>query len=269
MDRLERLTQRLVEELDQQEAGLVGADCLTPALLEEFVSGTLDEETRTRVDSHLDTCLPCLDRLVAFRDSLHGLAAPGAASPRLRAKLGELIDSGTRPFWIRVAESIRAFLGARIPIAVAVPVAATAVLVTWVVTSSIDHGTPRPSEQVRPPLTPLGQQTGKEDLPEALRIPSGAPVTIPRRHGTGEAERGTVTGIVIQVRDTKFEGMEAHFVTVRDEAGAEYTFFGWGPPTVREGNSVQVDGTFQKVSKGEGPSTYRGVAITVRRGGSR
>ena len=83
-------------------------------------------------------------------------------------------------------------------------------------------------------------------------------MTIPRRHGTGEADRLTVTGNVIQVRDAKFEGMEAHLVTVRDAAGSQYMFFAWGTPTVREGDSVRVDGTFQKVSKGEGPSTYRG-----------
>ena len=267
MDRLERLTQRLAEELDQQDARSVGADCITPAILEAFVSGTLDEERRAQIDSHLDSCLSCLNRFVAFRDSLQGLAAPGAASPRLRGKLGQLIDGETGPSQIGLGGRIRAVFAMRIPIGVAAAGAAIAVFVTWVVTSSIDNRTPRPAEQGRPLLTPLREETGK--LPEALRIPGGAPVTVPRRQGTGEVKRGTVTGIVTQVRDAKFEGMEAHLVMVRDATGSQYTFFAWGPPTAREGDSVRVDGTFQKVSKGEGPSIYRGVAITVRRGGSR
>ncbi len=108
MDRLDRLGQRLTGHLSQGADSPVAGDCLSLVTLEQFLRRQLDHETRVRIDSHLDSCLVCLNQFVEMRDYFRGLAAPRKVSPRLRAKLRELIgDASPISFWLRLADTMR------------------------------------------------------------------------------------------------------------------------------------------------------------------
>lgn len=67
MDRLEQLGQNLLEQLDQRRTS-AGPECSSTAQLEAYLAGSLVEEERTRVESHLERCNSCLRALLVLRD---------------------------------------------------------------------------------------------------------------------------------------------------------------------------------------------------------
>jgi hypothetical protein len=245
VERLERLAQQLAEDLDRKAELSTEDECVTPELLEQFLSGSIGAEARARVEAHLDRCLICLNRLVAFRDCFNGLTASAKASSRLAARLGGLIEPQTRPqFWSLVVETIRRLIALRIPAGWVVAATTAAILGTWMITSIYQRELPSPTSILPSvsgprPMTPLSQRTDQ---------------------GT----RRTVSGVVMEVRDATFDGIEAHIVRLRDWAGVEYSMFVWGPVTVRERDSVQAEGVFQETTEVGGPVIHKGVAIMLK-----
>ena len=232
MDRLDRLTERLVDDLNRQAAPPSG--CVEPTLLERFVTGRVDAQARERVNAHLDACLACLNRFVELRDDLNAIAAPGRVSPRLRNSLATLLRGEGRGGFLR-----RAFAW-RVP-AWAVAGAAAVLLLTWVAVAryqrpggSVEWPFPDTSSPAR--LTPAHSQTAR-----------------------------TVSGVVSSVRDATSNGVEAHVVSLRDASGATYVLFAWGRPTVKAGESVEIDGIFGGASQSAGHPVYQGMATAVRR----
>lgn len=245
MDRLDRLTQRLVDDLDRQSEVPSGSTrCLAPSLLGEFATGSLDSQTRERVDIHLDACLACLNRVVELRDDLHGLAAPGDVSARLVTALNQLIGDQPeeRSFWTHTAERVRRALVFRVP-AWTVAAVVAAMLITWTVAYKFQQ-------------------------PDA-RIGWPANVSDPTSPGRlTPAERGvtrTVSGVVSSIRDATSSGVEAHVVSLKDASGATYVLFAWGRPTVGPGDAVEIDGIFTTVSQNAGLPVYQGMATQFRR----
>lgn len=230
MDRLDRLTQRLVEDLDRQD---YSSSCLRIALLEQFATGSLDPRTRERVDGHLNDCLPCLNKFTELRDDLHCIAAPGPTSPMLAKHLNKLI--GGKPGWLQ-----RAFVF-RVPAGWAAAGMAAAILITWTIT----YTSQRSNTTVE---WPFFDPTSSERLKPAH----------------SQAPR-TVSGVVSSIRDATSNGVEAHVVTLKDTSGATYVLFAWGRPTVRPGDSVEIDGIFTGATQTAGLPVYQGIVTQLRR----
>ena len=240
MDRLDRLTQRLIGELDQQ-TDLPSRDCLGLVQLERFATGGLDPSTREHVETHLDECLTCVNRYVELRDDLQGIAAPERVSPTLKQKLDRLISGARRErFPTRVVESLRRAVVTRVPAWAIVGVAAGVMLITWTVAYNLH----RPGAPVEWPvdfsspgqLTPMYRQ-------------------VPRK----------VSGVVSAIRDATSNGVEAHIVSVKDASGATYVLFAWGRPTVGPGDSVEFDGIFARATQSAATPVYQGVVTQLRR----
>jgi len=240
VDRLDRLTQRLIDEMDQQ-TDRVARDCLGLVLLERYATGGVDPPTRERVEAHLDQCLTCVNRYVELRDDLQGIAAPERVSPVLREKLDRLISGERRErFPTRAAGRLRRAFVFRVPAWGVAAVAAGIMVITWTVVSNLQ----RPGAPVQWPvdfsspgqLTPLHRQ-------------------MPR----------TVSGVVSSIRDTTSQGVEAHIISLKETSGATYVLFAWGRPTVSPGDSVEVDGIFTGATGSAGTPVYQGVATQLRR----
>ena len=240
MDRLDRLTQRLIDEMDRQ-TDLPSRDCLGPALLEGYARGRVDPPTRERVEAHLDQCLTCVNRYVELRDDLRGIAAPERVSPVLKQTLARLI-SGERleRFPTRVAGSLRRAFVFRVPAWAVAAVAAGIMVITWTVAHNLqrpDAPAEWPVDFSRPgQLTPMLQQ-------------------MPR----------TVSGVVSSIRDATSQDVEAHIISLKETSGATYVLFAWGRPTVSPGDSVEVDGIFTGATGSAGTPVYQGVATQLRR----
>ena len=233
MDRLDRLTQRLLEGWDRQA---VSSSCVGLSLLGQFASGRLDPHTRERVDTHLNDCLACLNRFVELRDDLHGVAAPGHVSPLLTRTLNGLIRQESN--WVRRA------LIFRVPASWAAVGMAAAILITWTITYTFQ----RPSTTVEWPF-PVSDPTSPDRLKPAR----------------SQAAR-TVSGVVSSVRDATSNGVEAHVVSLKDASGATYVLFAWGRPAVRPGDAVEIDGIFTSATQSPaGLPVYQGVATQLRR----
>jgi hypothetical protein len=240
VDRLDRLTQRLVEDLDRRTQ-LPSDRCLEPGLLEQFARGASGPVDRERAEAHLADCLACLDRFVELRDHLQGIAAPGPVSPRLARTLDTLV--GRAPWerlWTRIVETLRRALVFRVP-AWTVAAMAALMLITWVAA----YKTQRPDTAIQWPV----------DFSSPGKL-------TPTR---GQVPR-TVSGVVSSLRDATSNGVQAHVVGLKDTAGATYILFAWGQPTVRLGDSVEVDGIFASdVTQSAGLPVYQGVATQLRR----
>lgn len=115
MDRVDRLTQRLLGELDRAAT----------------------EHTFGPSDAHLDGCLVCLNRFVALRDDMQAVAAARPASRRLRRRLDELVGhDGPRDVESVAFERVRRLVGFRIPAWTAATAAALIVL-AWATTAHV------------------------------------------------------------------------------------------------------------------------------------
>ena len=232
MDGLDRLTQRLLEELDRQGDRPSGPDCLRTATLGRLAAGRLDGQARETAQAHLDGCLSCLDRFIAIRDDLQALSAAGEVSPRLQRRLDSLIGTPAPSPGERLRDRVRRLLDVRVP-AWTAAAAAAGVLLIWVVTDRVQHPTPVatgiPAEQ----LTPAHAQLQR-----------------------------TVSGVVSSVRDATTNGVEAHIVDLEDAGGASYVLFTWGRPTIAKGDMVEIDAIF---TRGAGPPTYQGVTTALRK----
>jgi hypothetical protein len=241
VDRLDRLTQRLTDEMDQQ-TDRASRDCLGPALLERFATGGVDPPTRERVEAHLDQCLTCANRYVELRDDLQAMAAPEPVSPVLRQTLERLIGGERRErFPTRVAGSLRRALVFRVPAWAVAAVAAGIMVITWTVVSNLQ----RPGAPVEWPV----EFSSPGQLTPAHR-------QLPR----------TVSGVVSSLRDATSSGVEAHVISLKDTSGATYVLFAWGGPTVKLGDSVEIDGIFTSAAtQSAGLPVYQGVAIQLRR----
>jgi hypothetical protein len=240
VDRLDRLTQRLIDEMDQQ-TDRASRDCLGLVLLERFATGDVDPPTRERVEAHLDQCLTCVHRYVELRDDLQAMAAPEPVSPMLRQTLERLIGADRRErFPTRVAGRLRRAFVFRVPAWAAVGVAAGIMVITWTVAHNLQRpGTPAP--------WPVDFSSPGQLAPMNRQVPR------------------TVSGVVSSIRDATSHGVEAHIVSLKDTSGATYVLFAWGRPTVGPGDSVEVDGIFTSATQSAGTPLYQGVATQLRR----
>jgi hypothetical protein len=230
LDPLDRLTDRLVEDLERRADG-PSAGCLVPAILERRLAGGLDPAAQANVDAHLNECLACLNAYVELRDQLQGMADPAPVSPVLRTVLDELIgDAPPRPKRPRAAERLRRLVTARFPVWAVAGVAA-AVLLAW----GIDHY--RTLQPAPAHLAPAHSQTTR-----------------------------TVSGVVNSVRDATSNGVDAYVVSLTDTSGATYVLFAWGRPSVHTGEPVEIDAVFAKSSESADRPVYQGVATALRSG---
>jgi len=230
LDRLDRLTERLAQDLDRQANLPPSGSHPELRLLEHLATGTLDSQARERVDAHLDTCLECLNRFVELRDYLQGIAEPAQPSSRLARHLDRLTGTAPRTgLGTRVVESLRRALIFRIP-AWAVAGAAAAMLVTWASAYKLQ-----------------GPGTGVE---WPFADPSGSGRLKPAHSETTH----TITGVVSSTRNVTSNGVEAHVVSLKDASGATYTLFAWGRPTVSPGDTVEIDGILTGATESAGVS---------------
>jgi len=235
---LERLTQRLLEDLDRRGTHSPTPDCVRPELLGRLAVGRLDEPTRERLERHLEGCLSCLDRLVAIRDDLQALVTPEEVSPRLAQTLDSLLGLPTsRPSPPDTLRRIRRALVFRVPAWAAA--GATALLMLTVVVAD---------------RLPLNRAAAPESTRTETVVPS---------HTQLEAR---VAGVVSSVRDASSTGIEAHVVDVRDARGSTYVLFAWGRPSIRVGDTVEADAIFtRREVQTVGPPLFQGVATTIRK----
>lgn len=241
MDRLDRLTQRLLEDLDRQGDRPSGPDCLRLEVLGRLATGGLDAQTRERVETHLNGCLSCLDRFIAIRDDLQALHAPDQVSPRLARTLDALLGVEPAPsLGARVLDRVRRVFVFRVP-AWAVAGAAAAVLLTWAA-----------ADRVQRPV------------PTAPSPTAGSPTD--RLNPAHAQLQRTISGVVSSVRDATSNGVEAHIVDLKDASGASYVLFTWGRPTIRKGDAVEIDAIFTSGSaQTAGAPVYQGVATALRK----
>jgi hypothetical protein len=240
LDHLDGLTGRLFEDLDRRaNPPLESSSCPGLQLLEQFATGTLDPPARECVDRHLDDCLVCLNRFVELRDYLQGVAAPAPVSPRLARHLDHLIGRAPGKRWVpRIIDPLRRALILRVP-AWAVAAAAAALLVTWTAAYKLQ-----------------GPGTGVE---------WPFPATSERLNPAHSESARTITGVVSSTRDATSNGVEAYIMSLKDASGATYVLFTWGRPTVRPGDTVEVDGVFTGATQSTGPPVYQGVVTQLRR----
>jgi hypothetical protein len=240
VDRLDRLTQRLIGEMDQQ-TDLPSRDCLGLVQLERFATGGLDPSTRERMETHLDECLTCVNRYTELRDDLQAIAAPEPVSPALRQKLERLIGGGRRErFSTRLLGSLRRACVLRVPAWSVIGVAAGIMLITW----TVAYNRQRPGA---PAEWPVDFSSPSQLIPMHRQVPR------------------KVSGVVSSIRDATSNGVEAHIVSVKDTSGATYVLFAWGRPTVGPGDSVEIDGIFTRATQSAGTPVYQGVATQLRR----
>lgn len=221
---------RLAQDLELERETRATKECLSDAMLEQLADGSLPAAAARSASHHLGSCLPCLQAYGSLRSLLAVLDSPensGHVSARTHAKW-QLI-----PAWLAKVCDLFAW---RIPAGALVFVAAACILVTWVTATRLDR------IASTGPLFPFSPITKLSD-----------PVANGRRL--------TVTGIVARVQDVSFEGVPAHIVRLRDHAATEYIVFAWGAPTIMPGQSVEIEGLFQRTSEPPKAPTYRGIAL--------
>jgi AcrR family transcriptional regulator len=233
------LTQRLLDDLDRQGDRPGGADCLRLEVLEQFVTGTLGPRPREGVETHIATCLACLDKLIEIRGDLQAITEPEEGSPRLARTLEVLLgDRRSEPLATRVVARVRAALVFRIPVWTAAGVAA-ALLLTWTSVELLQRPSVRSPVEVRDPTDRLS--------------PAHA-----------QFQR-TISGIVSSVRDATSNGIEAHIVDLKDASGASYILFAWGRPQIRPGDAVEINAILTPGAQTVGTPVYQGLATTLRK----
>jgi hypothetical protein len=242
LDRLDRLTQRLLEELDRQGDRPSGPDCLRPEILGRLATGRLEPPAREGAQAHLDGCLACLDRFIAIRDDLEALSAPGEVSPRLSRTLDTLLGVAAPAPGVGLLDRVRRVFTFRVP-AWAVAGAAAVLLLTWGISDRFQ----RPA-----PPTPTASTPGDPIQPVQRLLPANA-------------VQRTVSGVVSSVRDATTQGVEAHIVDLKDASGASYALFTWGPPAIQKGDTVEVDAIFTSGGRNGGAPVYQGVATALRK----
>ena len=186
-------------------------------------------------------CLACLHRFVELRDCLHGVTAPAPVSPRLAATLETLLAPAAPPR--RRVPGVQWALRLRVPAWAAAAAAAALVLVTWTT-----------AHLSRPADGPLGLPSGADVSPGARLEPA-----------YGTASR-TLSGTVRSVRDVTSQGVTAHVVSLEDGSGASYVLFTWGSPTVRPGDTVDVEAILTDATRVADAAVYQGIAIELRHG---
>jgi hypothetical protein len=238
LDRLDRLTERLLESLDRQQP------CLGWPVLDQLATGKIDIPAREGAEAHLEECLACLHRFLELRDHVHGFRAPSEVSPRLVAALDRLIgkEPGGRSLAAGLAQRLRRALVFRVP-AWTVAAMAAAILITWVAVEN------------------LSGPAGRVEWPAGVPDP-----TAPRRLTPADRQATrTVSGVVSTIRDATSGGIEAHVVSLEDARGTTYVLFAWGRPTVSPGDAVEIDGIFTVISHSAGQPTYQGIATGLRK----
>lgn len=240
MNPLERLTDRLVFDLDRDDAAR-SPGCLSTTVLGDLAAGRLGPVPRDRAEAHVDGCLWCLHRLVEIRDDLAAIAAPRPASPKLRRTLDRLLGTPSMPARWRLAAAVRRALRVPVPAWGAAGLATALVLLTWVATQHVYR-------------SPGGVDWA---------FPDGArPETLTPAHRSAS---GTISGVVKSIRDATSNGVDAHVLRLTDTAGTTYLLFTWGPPTVRPGDTVEIQALFTGMTREGGAAIYQGVVTELRR----
>lgn len=192
---------RVLDVLGRGRAAGLRPDCLDDATLAALADGSLSAARSTASAAHLRDCVLCLHAYAAVRRLLD--------HPEPRPRL-----------------PIRRLLAARVPVAWTLATAAAAVILTWMVATTV----------VRRDAEP----------PSVIEM-SGGPQAIE-----------TVAGTVTALERAGTEDAPAHVVEVVAAGGRRYIVFVWGAPTSRIGDHVAIDGHFSA----EG-GVRRGVATRL------
>lgn len=233
---------RLMEDLERERVGAPGPRCLSDATLEGLADGSLAQADVAAATRHLSDCLQCLHAYASLRSLLDptdltesATIAPAAGTQRVRE------EGYFQVGWMELA---RRAITWRVPAGWAMATAAAAVVMTWMISISIDRPGVFPSPGPMDPTNQPSRMTGLSDR--------------------SDGSRRTVTGTVERVQETTSAGIETYVVTVKDGSGATYIVFGWGRPSVRTGQSVQATGVFTSIGGSGSAQTYKGVASDLR-----
>lgn len=204
--------------------------------------GSLALRAREQAEGHLDGCLVCLNRLIEVQSDLQAIQAREDVTPGLVRRLEQLLGARPRPpLATRSFDSIRSALAFKIPVWSAAGVAA-AILLAWIVGDRLHR------VRISPPS------------PVAIIDPTD------RLEPAASQVQHTVSGVVSSVRDATTNGVAAHVVDLRDQAGATYVFFTWGAPTIAPGDEVEIRGIITTAAQTErGRPSYQGVATAFRK----
>lgn len=228
---MDALLDTVLEDLDRkrQQGPLPG--CLSETVLEALITERLAAPVIETAHAHLRECLGCMHAYASLRRLLE-LAVPEGLVDEVA------VPAPVRTVQERIVHFWRNTIGRPIPAGWALGAATAAVLLTWMTLTVSQVGVLRPH--------PSGGTPGPSEM-----------IGLAHR---GDARTATVTGTVTAIRDATSHEVEAHVVTLRDPGGATYVLFAWGPPAVRQGQSVGVRATFAQVSESESPLTYKGIA---------
>lgn len=237
---------RLLEELERERAGAPGSRCLSDSTVEGLAVGSLAHPEAETAASHLRDCLQCLHAYATLRSLLDPIDAAESSTVVAPAADAQAVwkEPRSRRGWVELA---RRSLTWRIPAGWAIATAAAAVVVTWMVTFSIDRSGILP-------------RTGTIDhTAQSSRSLSDR----------SDRSLRTVTGTVERVQESTSSGVETYVVTMKQVDGATYIVFGWGRPPVRAGQSVQATGVFTNIGGSASAPVYKGVASDLRTSGGR
>jgi hypothetical protein len=218
-----------MEALERERGLEARPDCLGDSVLERLALGSLPRAELELVVEHLRACTACMHAYAVTRSLLE------MSEPELSKSVGfEPAARRLRP-GARWREHMRRMLAWRIPAGWAIAPAVAAVLLTWMVTSTMD----------RPTVIPIPMNPGDAGSPTMRGLSQGP-------------EPRTVRGMVATVQEATTEGIETHVVTVKDGSGPTYVIFVWGRPAVRPGELIEATGVFTAMNtSGE---MYKGVA---------
>ncbi len=238
-DRLEILSQRLIERLEKRRDSL-GPQCLPVSRLEAYLTGDLSPDEWEEVKAHLDSCLSCFYATVQLDDLLRGIADPVTPGPGLKAASGEGITrSAASIAWTAIRGAIEwkgsaawGFAGA---------------LAGIILTVAVFNLTRNKVQDIARPANSFS------GIPQAtFRV-------------TSPPEIQKVTGVVSVVKQSTQEGMPYHQFRMKGDDGNTYQILSWGNPAIQENDRIEVDAIVKPQPLGDTEKFYSAVAYRISR----
>jgi len=236
-DRLEILSQRLVERLEKRRDSL-GPQCLPVSRLEAYLTGDLSPNEWEEVKAHLDSCLSCFHATVQLDDLLRGIAE--TPKPEVKVASGKGFSrSGASTAWTAIRGAIEwkgsaawGFAGA---------------LAGIILTVAVFNLTRYKVQDIARPANTLS------GIPQAtFRV-------------TSPPEIQKVTGVVSVVKQSTQEGMPYHQFRMKGDDGNTYQILSWGNPAIQANDRIEVDAIVKPQPLGDTEKFYSAVAYRISR----
>jgi len=238
-DRLEILSQRLVERLEKRRDPL-GPQCFPVSRLEAYLTGDLSPDEWEGVKAHLDSCLSCSYAMAELEDLLKGVADPVPPEPELK----EAIRVGNKGSPAsRIWTTIRGAFEWQAPATWGFAGALAGIILTVAVINVIRE---QAQDMTRPAITLRG-------IPQV------------RSRGTSPPEIQKVTGVVSVVKQSSEEGMSYHVIRMKGDDGNTYLILSWGKPAIQANDNIEVDAIVEPQPGGTTEKLYSGVAYSITR----